>query len=57
MTKVTYEVFLNGSKIPLGDPIPYDLGNWVHVARKAKEYMESELGRILTTIPVDDDAQ
>lgn len=34
------------------DPIEFDLGSWSHVARKAKECIESEMGRELTNVPL-----
>lgn len=34
------------------DPIEFDLGSWSHVARKAKECIEFEMGRELTNVPL-----
>ena len=37
------------------DPIEFTLGSWSHVARAAKECIESSTGRELTTIPLPKD--
>lgn len=37
------------------DPIDFDLGAWSHIARKAKEYIESTTGMELTTVPLPKD--
>jgi len=34
------------------DSIEFTLGSWSHVARKAKEYIESATGMELTNVPL-----